>query len=92
MRRVATFLAAGILVVPAWAAPKSVTLSIPSMDCAACPITVKRALSRLDGVKSVTSDLARRQTVVTFDDASVTPQQITAATSNAGFPSAVLKP
>jgi len=92
MRRVATFLAAGILAVPAWAAPKSVTLSIPGMDCAACPITVKHALSRLDGVKTVTSDLARRQTLVTFDDARVTPQQLTAATRDAGFPSTVLKP
>lgn len=28
----------------AWSAPKTVTLSIPAMNCAACPITVKAAL------------------------------------------------
>jgi len=35
---------------PAWAATKTVTLSVPSMTCATCPITVREALSRVEGV------------------------------------------
>ncbi|MBI2770419.1 MAG: mercury resistance system periplasmic binding protein MerP [Burkholderiales bacterium] len=75
----------------AWSAQKSVTLSIPSMDCAACPITVKQALTKVDGVKAVSSNLDKRQTTVTFDDAKVTPALITQATKDAGFPSTVMK-
>ena len=71
---------------PAWSAEKTVTLSIPSMDCAACPITVKEALMKVQGVKAVSSNLAKRQTTVTFDDAKLTPTLITQATTNAGFP------
>jgi len=33
------FLAVGV---PAWAAPQTVTLSVPGMTCAACPVTVKQ--------------------------------------------------
>lgn len=83
---------AAVMAAPAGAATTSVTLSIPGVDCAACPIVIKHALTRLDGVSSVSFDIARRQTLVTFDDERVTPQQITAATENAGFPATVLKP
>jgi len=36
-----------------WAATQTVTLSVPGMTCAACPITVKKALSRVPGVSNV---------------------------------------
>lgn len=92
MNRFLTMLAVVSLAAPAWSAQKSVTLSIPSMDCAACPITVKQALVKLDGIKAVSSDLDKRQTTVTFDEAKVSPTQITETTKNAGFPSTVVKP
>ncbi len=75
----------------AWSAQQSVTLSIPSMDCAACPITVKQALTKVEGVKAVSSNLDKRQTTVTFDDAKVSPALIAQATKDAGFPSTVIK-
>ena len=43
---------------PVWAAQQSVTLSIPDMSCASCPITVKAALSKVSGVASVRSSLS----------------------------------
>lgn len=76
----------------AWGAQKTVTLSIPAMNCAACPITVKAALTKLDGIASVSSDLRKRQTTVTFDDAKLTTARITQATKDAGFPSTVMNP
>lgn len=91
MTRFLMMLALASLSAPAWAAQKSVTLSIPSMDCAACPITVKQALTKVDGVKAVTTNLDKRQTLVTYDDARVSPALITETTRNAGFPSTVLK-
>ena len=57
-----------LLTSPAWAAPETVTLSVPGMTCAACPITVKKALTRVTGVSEVTVDVKKREAVVTFDN------------------------
>ena len=39
---------------PLWAAPKSVTLAVPGMTCPTCPVTIKKALMKEQGVASVT--------------------------------------
>jgi mercuric transport protein len=57
------------LAAPLWAAPRNVTLSLPTMDCAVCPITVKKALVKVDGVSRVDVNFDQRQAVVGFDDA-----------------------
>ena len=70
-----------------WAAPKTVTLAIPGMTCATCPITVKKALTKIAGVSKVDVDLDKLQAVVTFDDAKTTVAALTKATKDAGYPS-----
>lgn len=75
---------------PAWAAPHTATLSIPTMHCAMCPVTVKAALSKVAGVSQVRVNLDKRQAVVTFDDAKTTVQQLTEATKDAGYPARVV--
>ena len=72
---------------PALAATLTSTLSIPSMTCAACPITVKKALQNVDGVIEVKVTWEPREAVVTYDDSRVTVQDLTDATANAGYPS-----
>ena len=89
MKNVLSSLAFAAFALPAWSAQQTVTLSIPAMNCATCPITVKKALTRLEGVITVKSDLDRRQTTVVFDDVRVTLAAITLATKDAGFPSTV---
>lgn len=79
------------LIAPAWAAPRTVTLAVPGMTCAACPITVKKALSRVEGVSNVEVSYARRDAVVSFDDAKTSVEALTEASANAGYP-AVVKP
>ncbi|MBS0325259.1 MAG: mercury resistance system periplasmic binding protein MerP [Proteobacteria bacterium] len=69
------------------AAPRTVTLSVPSMTCSACPITVKTALQRVDGVQTVAVTYEPKEAVVTFDDARTTVAKLREATANAGFPS-----
>lgn len=76
-----------ILASPAFAAPQTVTLAVPGMTCAACPITVKKALTRVDGVMRAEVDYGTRQAVVTFDDAKVDLAALTRATKDAGYPS-----
>lgn len=76
-------------VAPAWAAMQTVTLSVPGMTCESCPITVKKALSKVDGVSKTDVSFEKRQAVVTFDDAKTSVQKLTKATENAGYPSSV---
>lgn len=75
------------LTVPAWSATKTVTLSVPGMNCPACPITVKKALVRIAGVAKVDVSLDKREAVVTFDDTKAAVGQLTRATTEAGYPS-----
>ncbi|ABM17346.1 MULTISPECIES: mercury resistance system periplasmic binding protein MerP [Gammaproteobacteria] len=72
---------------PALAAPQTVTLSVPGMTCSACPITVKAALNRVEGVTSVDVRYEERDATVTFDDEKTTVEALTQATTNAGYPS-----
>ena len=78
-----TFLA---IAAPVWAATQTVTLEVPGMTCAACPITVKHAISKVDGVAEVDVKFDQREAVVTFDDAKASVQKLTEATENAGDP------
>jgi len=80
-----------MVAVPGWAHTQSVTLSVPGMSCPACPITVKRALTRVDGVIEVEVNFERREAVVTFDDDKTDVQALTRATENAGYPSSLAK-
>ncbi|MGH6886148.1 MAG: mercury resistance system periplasmic binding protein MerP [Geminicoccales bacterium] len=81
-------LAAG-LSLPAAAAPKTVVLSVPGMNCAACPITVRKALEKVAGVQNVKATLEPPEAIVTFDDAKTSVDQLTEATKDAGYPSSV---
>ena len=73
------------VVVPVSAATQTVTLSVPGMTCAACPITVKQALSRVDGVSKAAVSFDKREVVVTFDDARTNAHALTKATADAGL-------
>src|SRR5437667_10420048 len=42
-----------ILSAPVWAATKTVTLNVPGMTCPTCPITIKKALNKVQGVSNV---------------------------------------
>jgi mercuric ion binding protein len=79
----------GALSTPAWAATKTVTLAVPGMTCAACPITVKTALAKVAGVERTDVSFEKRQAVVTYDDAKTTVAALTQATAGAGYPSTV---
>lgn len=74
----------------AFAASKTVTLSIPTMDCEVCPITVKKALGKVKGVSRIDVDPKKRIVVATFDDAQTNAAALTATTKNVGYPSRVV--
>lgn len=86
-KRFACFVLVLASVAPVWAATQTVTLSVRGMTCAACPITVKKALSKVEGVSKVEVSFEKREAIVTFDDAKTTVQALTQATADAGYPS-----
>lgn len=75
----------------AFAETKTVTLSVPGMNCDLCPLTIKKAISKVPGVASVEASYERKQAVVTFDDSKASVDALMKATANAGYPS-TLKP
>lgn len=72
------------------AATRSVTLSLPTMDCPVCPITVKKALTRVAGVSAAEVNFDKREAKVTFDDAKTNVETLKRATRDAGYPSTVV--
>ena len=90
MKKLLTIIAiSAALSAPAWAATTTVTLSVPGMKCATCPITIKKALNKVEGVENIEVNLEKKEAVVTFDDAKTTVETLLDATKNAGFPSSV---
>lgn len=71
----------------AFAAMRTVTLSVPGMYCAVCPITVKKALEKVPGVTQVGASLEKKEAVVTYDDAKTTVKALEDATFEAGYES-----
>ena len=91
MKSLKTLIAAVVamiaLTAPAWASPKTVTLSVSGMTCEACPITVKKALQRVPGGSKIDVLYENKQVVVTFDDSKINTDALLKATTNAGYPS-----
>lgn len=69
------------------AATKTVTLVVKNMTCPVCPITVRKALSRVTGVSHAGVSYERKEAVVTYDDAKTSVDALIKATTNAGYPS-----
>ncbi|VAW88541.1 hypothetical protein MNBD_GAMMA17-536 [hydrothermal vent metagenome] len=69
---------------------KTVTLSVDKMTCNMCPITVKKALRKIDGVSTVSAKYEGDDigwATVTYDPAEVKIEDLTFATEQAGYPS-----
>ncbi len=71
------------------AGSRTVTLDVSNMDCAVCPITVRKALEKVPGVETAKVDFKTKRAVVAFDPARTSPDVLTQATADAGFPSSV---
>jgi mercuric ion binding protein len=90
-KQFASLVLAAAAITPVWAGIQSVTLAVPGMTCAACPITVKRAISKVEGVSKTDVNFDKREAVVTFDNAKTSVQKLTKATEDAGYPSSLKK-
>lgn len=68
---------------------ETTTFDVQGMNCATCPIVVRKAMQRVDGVKSVRVSLQDKSAVVTFDPSVTTPAKIGQASTDVGFPTTV---
>jgi mercuric ion binding protein len=71
------------------AGSRMITLDVTNMDCALCPITVRKALEKVPGVETAEVDFKTKSAVVAFDPAKTSPDALAQATADAGFPSSV---
>lgn len=74
----------------AFAAEQTVTLAVEKMYCALCPITVSKAIERVEGVSAVHVDFENKTAVVTYDDAGTDWQSLADASANAGYPATLV--
>ena len=68
------------------AAPKKVVLDVQNMTCAACSITIGKALDKLPGVQSKQVDAKAATVTVEFDPSRTSVAAVSRAITDAGFP------
>ncbi|MBS0307919.1 MAG: mercury resistance system periplasmic binding protein MerP [Proteobacteria bacterium] len=76
----------------ALAKTQTVTLNVPTMDCATCPITIKAALVKVPGVSRAKVSYQRREAVVVYDDSKTNVNELKKATADAGYPALLKNP
>ncbi|MAB14819.1 cation transporter [Parvibaculum sp.] len=83
--------ASPILVSAAQAASSehAATFDVPGMICALCPVTVRKAMESVEGVRQVEVDFDARTATVVFNPSVTTVEAIAAASANAGYPATV---
>ena len=80
--------AVAVIASPVMAADKTITLAVNNMDCAACPSIVKGSLQAVPGVAKVAVSFKDKTATVVYDDAKADVNQLTTATTKAGYASA----
>jgi len=66
-------------------ANKTVTLAIEGMTCTGCENTIKEAVTKIDGVKSITASHLDSTAVVSFDESKTSIAAIGDAINEAGY-------
>ena len=60
-------------------------MKVPAMDCAACTVVIKKALTQTKGVKTVDLNVEKRRATIVYEDTQVTEPQIEKAIEKVGF-------
>ena len=94
MKKIIAIVLFALLTLPAsfsFAADKTITLSVPDMNCPSCPYIVEKSISVVEGVQSAKVELKTRTCSVTFDDAVASIEDILGATAGIGFRSTLIE-
>ncbi len=60
-------------------------MKVPAMDCAACTVVIKKALTQTKGVKNVDLNVEKRTATVVYEDTQVSRAEIQKTIEKAGF-------
>lgn len=90
-RLILILLLLGIIPSNILAEEKTITLSVPGMNCPVCPITVRKSLEGVDGVTNAQVDYGSKSATVTYNDQQANPDSLMKATENVGYPSTIIK-
>ena len=89
-RSLRSFLVLLALAAPALAAePATAVLHVEGMNCSLCPITIRKALTRVPGVVEARVDYDAKRAEVKYDPDKVKPEALAKAVSDAGYPARV---
>lgn len=61
------------------------TISVPEVHCGHCVSSIEGALGPMEGVASASVDLDTRTVTVTYDDGTVTREQLVTAIEDQGY-------
>lgn len=64
---------------------KEAVFKVEGMTCGTCPLTIKAALKRLDGVVKADVSYRNREAKVSYEEDKVTVDEIVRTIENAGF-------
>lgn len=70
---------------------RTVVFYVEKMTCATCPITVRAAMQRVDGVQAVKVDFERKIATVTYDASVTNTNDIGTASTDLGSPATELR-
>ncbi len=71
---------------PAVADEATATFTVEKMDCAMCPLTVRKAMENVDGVIRAKVDYDTKTATVTYDDDETNLEEIANASTEIGYP------
>ena len=69
---------------------KTITLSVPGMDCPVCPITIKKSLENIKGVTKVVVSFKSKTVTVSYDPKGITTKMLMKATADVGYQSTIV--
>lgn len=76
----------------AFAAEKSIVLSISSIHCELCSTIIKKSLQKADGVQNITISEENKTAKIIFDDQKTNIEQLIKIIANVGYPSIIVEP
>ena len=85
MKLIAMIVGLGLAGGIALAKEATTEMKVPAMDCAACTVVIKKALTQSKGVKNVDLNVEKRTATVVYDDTQVTQTEIQKTIEKAGF-------
>jgi copper chaperone CopZ len=85
VKLIATIIGLGLAGGTAVANEATAEMKVPAMDCAACAVVIKRALTQMKGVKAVDLNVEKRTATVAYDDTQVTEARIGKSIEKSGF-------